>query len=135
MVLVGNAWRVDVTHPLPVLSDPGTAIDGTAYNATDGVSVRDQNAGLLGVGGTVGIDQLSLPTVDKPELVIYSPSSTVVPVGLNVQASNVTVRRIAIYGFGGALNSDTSANILISSAASNVVIEQNLLGTTAGSFS
>ncbi|MBD0328071.1 MAG: hypothetical protein ICV68_16725, partial [Pyrinomonadaceae bacterium] len=39
--LVGNAWRVDVTHPLPVLSDPGTAIDGTAYNATDGVSVRD----------------------------------------------------------------------------------------------
>ena len=54
--------------------------------------------------------------------------------GLDLQASSATVRGVALYGFGNATNSNDNANIRIGATAANVLIEGNILGTSASSF-
>ncbi len=51
-----NWWRIAVTTTLAGITDANTTIDGTAYGLADGTTVVDTNTGLLGAGGTVGID-------------------------------------------------------------------------------
>lgn len=132
----GNWWRVGVTVALPALADASTTIDGRAYSSADGTTVRDDNAGVLGAGGTVGVDALALSTVARPELEIQNLRSTaVVNVGLDFTASNSAVRRIALFGFGGSPDQDAHANLRVGSSANNVTVEENVIGAAASSFS
>jgi uncharacterized repeat protein (TIGR01451 family) len=131
----GTWWRITITAALPALSDSNTTIDGRAYSNADGTTVLDPNAGTVGVGSAVGVESLALPGVNKPELEIQNlRSSAVVNIGLDVQAANVAVRRLAIYGFGAAANNDGSADIRVSAAGGTAVIEQNVIGSAAGAF-
>ena len=40
---------------MPQIADAGTAIDGTAFSAADGVTVLDTNAGNANAASTVGV--------------------------------------------------------------------------------
>ncbi|MFN2476900.1 MAG: beta strand repeat-containing protein [Chthoniobacterales bacterium] len=131
----GLWWRVGINVALPAISDGGTTIDGQAYSATDGTTVLSQNPGTVGAGGTVGVGALALTPLNKPAFEIQNVRSTaVVNVGLDLQASAAAIRRLAIFGFGSAANSDSSANIRVGASGSSSVIEQNIIGSGAGGF-
>jgi large repetitive protein len=130
----GNWWQINVTAALPAITDAGTTIDGMAFSSTNGVTVLDVNSGMLGTGGTVGVDGLPLTQVYKPELaIVESNGSSNIEIGLDLQANNSTVRNIAIYGFGAISNSDANANIRIGSFT-GALIERNIVGASASSF-
>ena len=120
-----------VSEDLPDVLDNGTTIDGTAYSLVDGTSLRDDNPGLLGTGGTVGVDSLALPTLGRPEFEILDSNNR--NIGLDLQANNGTVRRLSIYGFGDAQNNDGEANIRVG-AVIGALIEECVIGAAADSF-
>ena len=119
--------------PLPELTCPGTTIDGTTQTANGG----NTNDVVLGAGGTVGTgadgvagtgDEFALPQLNGPEVQIQGTSG--IAVGLGIDADDVTIRGIAIYGFGSG---NITGNIVIRDAA-NTLIEGNVLGAAATAF-
>jgi hypothetical protein len=126
----GNWWSISTASELPSIDDALTTIDGTAYSSTNGTTLRNDNATANGVGGTVGIDNLPLPTLD-PELQLVGVNDP--KTGINIKAANVTVRGMSIYGFGDKARDKNKANIRIGEV-NGTLIELNMLGTTAGSF-
>ena len=142
-------WRLSVTQELPQFTDPNATIDGTAYDATDGVTVLDTNAGTLGYTGPVGVgadgvagtlDELTLSGVARPELEIVNDRATnIVARGFDLQADNITVRDLGITGFGNASILD-DGNIRVGVAAApafrytGIRIENNVIGSSADSF-
>jgi uncharacterized repeat protein (TIGR01451 family) len=127
----GTYWRVTVTAALAAIIDPLTTVDGTAYSSTNGTTISDTNTGLVGVGGTVGVSAVTLPQVSRPELEIFDNAG--VAIGLDLQAANSTVRRVAVYGFGTAANNDSHANIRVGNVP-GALIEESVIGSTAASF-
>lgn len=117
-----------VASQLPAITDASTSVDGT----TQTTNVGDTNPGTLGVGGTVGVDGLTLPTVSRPEVQISAARGTI-GMGIQINGASARVRGLAIFGFGTAANTAGSANIEIE-AVSGALIELNVLGTTATSF-
>ncbi|HPQ96337.1 MAG TPA: GEVED domain-containing protein, partial [Thiolinea sp.] len=106
----------------------GTLIDAT----TQTVNIGDTNPGVLGSGGTVGVDALPLPQIQRPEVQL-APAAAGMSYGLTVGAGNSGVRGLAIYGFGTNVNAN--GLIIVNSTGTNALIEQNLIGTSATSFS
>lgn len=127
--LTGGVAQIIPASQLPGITDTNTAIDGTLQTT----NVGDTNAGTLGVGGTVGVDQLALSTVNKPEVQLSAPQATITT-GIKIQANNTTVRGLAIYGFGISSNNGSNANIEIDSGFTGTLIEKNIIGATATSF-
>jgi trimeric autotransporter adhesin len=127
--LTSGVAVITVTTLLPAITDAGTTIDGTKQTS----NVGNTNSGTIGTGGTVGVDSLPLSTVQRSEVQI-TDGATNLAVGLDLRAANSVVRGISIYGFGTSANSNTSANILLNSAATGALIEGNVIGTTASSF-
>lgn len=123
-----GVWTITPATALPAITRSSTTVDAT----TQTTNVGNTNAGTLGAGGTVGVDSLSLSTVNRPEIAIVDTSG--VAVGFDLQASNITVRGFAIYGFGTAANDDSSANIRIGNNFTGTLIEMNVLGSSATSF-
>jgi uncharacterized repeat protein (TIGR01451 family) len=115
----------------PLVITESVTIDGT----TQTTNVGNTNAGSLGVGGSVGVGALSLSTVNRPEVQVINNASPAIAIGFDVQASNVTIRGLSIYGFGIAANDDASGNIRIGSGFTGTLIEKNILGASATSFS
>lgn len=131
----GTWWSLGVTVALPAITDGSTTIDGAAYDLADGTTVRDTNAGQLGAGGTVGVSALPLSQVDRPELEVQDLRAiTVVPNAFDVQAANVTIRNLAVFGFGGGMWNSGFTNIALRDSATNALIERNLIGTGAAAF-
>ncbi|MGC8904601.1 right-handed parallel beta-helix repeat-containing protein [Thermus sp.] len=99
----GSWWTLSLTNPLPPLTDGGTVVAGTAYDALSPGAPRDTNPGFLGTGGAVGVDGLPLPTVPRPELALdlSGQPSTPGTMGLWLQGPNQVVRNLAIYGQRG----------------------------------
>jgi uncharacterized repeat protein (TIGR01451 family) len=108
------------------IKDPFTTITGLTQTA----NIGDTNSGQQGVGGTVGIDRLTLGKVNRPEVQIVGTTALD---GLTITASNTTIQGLAIYGFRRT-SPDFNGNIIVSSG-STISIEQNFIGTTAASFS
>jgi hypothetical protein len=126
---------VGVTVGLPAIADAATTLEGTAYDLADGTSVRDANPGQLGAGGTVGVSGLPLARVERPELEIANLRSvTVVANGLDVQAADVTIRDLAIVGFGSGVFNNNFTDIALRDAAANALIERDVIGAGAGAF-
>jgi len=124
----GTWWEIAVTgQALPSITGAGTTIDGTAYEAIVNGGVRDTNAGLLGTGGTVGVGNLLLSQVERPELEIVDGGG--LGIGLEIAAPETRIRDLAIYGFG----TDTqNGDIVVRNVDSTLtVIEGNLIGMTA----
>ena len=126
--LSGGVAVIVPTATLPAITSTRTVLDG----ATQTSNVGDTNAGQLGTGGVVGVEGLTLGRVSAPEVEIRN--SNTLPVGLDLQASDLTVRSLAIYGFGNSANNDAQANIRIGADVTNTLIERNIIGTPATSF-
>jgi uncharacterized repeat protein (TIGR01451 family) len=143
-----NWWQLSVTNALPQLGDANTTIDGQAYSPTDGVTVLNTNSALLGFVGAVGLgadatpgtgDEPTLTGVQGPELeIVNNRAVTVVPRGLDLQANDLTVRRIGIYGFGtAALSADANIRIGVDGGGTNFTgtsIEDSVIGSSSASF-
>src|SRR5215471_526392 len=127
--LTGGVAQIVVASQLPAITDTNTAIDGTEQTT----NVGDTNSGALGAGGTVGVDNLALSPVNKPEVQLSAAQGTI-GLGIQISASNTTVKGLAIYGFGTAANTNGSANIEIESGVTGATIQQNVLGAAAASF-
>lgn len=115
---------ISLTGTLPAIST-SMIIDGGTQTA----NIGNTNAGTIGTGGTVGTDNVTGTTLQAPEVEIYDNGG--IAAGLDIQASSAVVRGLALVGFGNSANSDTDAGILVGASANNVVIENNLIGTTA----
>ncbi|MBO6524053.1 MAG: DUF2341 domain-containing protein [Balneolaceae bacterium] len=117
----GNWWRYSLGSELPAIVDPLTTINGTAYQLNAPTSTRDDNAGTVGTGGSVGIDNISLNTVTRKEFEIDLGDA-----GLNALLVNTTgafaIRHVAIF------NGDAGIRV---QSASGGIIEKNLIGARA----
>ncbi|MGI9648326.1 MAG: DUF2341 domain-containing protein, partial [Acidimicrobiia bacterium] len=137
-------WEIKVSQALPAVTGAGTVIDGTAFQLSDGVTVRDENPGTTGYNAandkTVGVDDVPLPVIDRPELEIEADRTIVNPVETGIQgdANGLEVRDLAIYAFGDTGIANTDSNIGIGPSGGSdytgVVIERNLIGSGAGDF-
>lgn len=116
----GGVHSIRVASPLPALTRT-VRIDGE----TQTLAVGDTNPGTSGAGGPVGAAGLVLAPVDRPEIEI-TPSGAVAT-GLAIAAGNVVIRHLAIYGF-------TTANIDVRQNSNAVLIEHNVIGSAAASF-
>jgi uncharacterized repeat protein (TIGR01451 family) len=125
----GVAQIVPATQ-LPAITDSNTSIDGTTQTS----NVGDTNSGTLGAGGTVGVDGLTLSTVNKPEVQI-SVAQGALGLGIQIQGSNARVRGLAVFGFGTAANTNGSANIEIETGGNGASLQQLIVGTSATAFS
>jgi uncharacterized repeat protein (TIGR01451 family) len=127
--LTSGVAQIVPASQLPAITDTNTSIDGTLQTT----NVGDTNPGTQGVGGSVGVDGLSLPVESNPEVQISAARGTIA-IGIDVNANNTTIRGLAIFGFGTASNSNGSANIEIENAITGTLIERNFLGSSARSF-
>jgi uncharacterized repeat protein (TIGR01451 family) len=127
-MLTGGVAVINVLSSLPALTDSNTNLHGGTQTA----NIGNTNAGNLGAGGTVGVDNLSLSTVARPEVQLVD--SATIAIGLDAQANNTTIRQLAIYGFGNAANSDANANIRIGNNFTGALIESCIIGSPATSF-
>jgi uncharacterized repeat protein (TIGR01451 family) len=101
-----------------------TSIDGT----TQTVNIGNDNTGVLGRGGKVGVDQLTLNQVQRPEIEIFGNNQFNGANDRGLKADGVTdftVRGLATYNF------------YISIEANNAIrptIEQNIIGAKADNW-
>ncbi len=108
--LSGSGVAVITLGAALTTAGPSTRLDAT----TQTVNVGNDNPGTLGTGGTVGVDSISLPTFQRPEVQLTAGDTTVTLGGTGS----------AILGF--ALQ---QGYILLS--GSNCVARNNLVGMTA----
>ncbi|HXG85784.1 MAG TPA: right-handed parallel beta-helix repeat-containing protein [Pyrinomonadaceae bacterium] len=127
--LTGGVANIVLVGALPAVTDTNTTIDGT----TQTTNVGNTNSGSLGTGGAVGVDNLTLSTVQRPEVQITDGATNLL-LGLDLQGTSAIVRGISIYGFGSTATNDGSANIRLGPNAANALIEQTIIGSTAAVF-
>jgi uncharacterized repeat protein (TIGR01451 family) len=126
-MLTGGVAIISPATTLPMVTDQLT-IDGTSQTAFGG----NTNAVVLGAGGTVGVDGLALSQVNGPEIEIRGKGDGVtMREGLMFNATNCTVRGIAIHGFGWT-NDQQRGDITF--AATGGLVDQCVVGTSATSF-
>ena len=112
--LTGGVAVIPLAAALTTVSGASTRLDAT----TQTINVGNDNPGVLGTGGTVGVDAISLPTFQRPEVQL-SAADTVVTLSGNSSA---------ILGF--ALR---QGYILLT--GSGCLVRNNLVGMTAGGIS
>jgi uncharacterized repeat protein (TIGR01451 family) len=124
----GSWWTLSVSNPLPFVLDQYTTLDGTAYDAQNPLSLRDTNPGVLGTGGTVGVDGLPLPQTPRPELALDFSAQTNATdtAGIRVEAENTTIRRLSLYGQRGT-NIGGQAAIFVTSSG-QATLEELVVG-------
>ena len=142
-------WQLTVSAALPQITDALTTIDGTAYSFTDGTTVLNPNNASIGYSGQVGLgadaiagtaDDPTISFVNGPELEIAGSAG--VPVGLDLQANNITVQRIDIHGFRNTGDLLTEADIRVGIATgtdvgvnlTGIVIQDSVIGTGPASL-
>jgi parallel beta-helix repeat protein len=108
--LTGGVAVITLNSALPAVSGANTRLDAT----TQTVNVGNDNAGVLGSGGTVGVDAIPLPAFPRPEVQLTSGERVVTLSGSNA----------AILGF--ALQ---QGYILLS--GTGCLARNNLVGMTA----
>ncbi|MBC9932683.1 DUF7507 domain-containing protein [Chitinophaga qingshengii] len=121
----GATAIINLTTLLPAVTDANTSIDGRTQTA----NIGNTQPGVAGNPGTkVGVDQIPLPGVQRPEVEIrWNGAAGTATSGLNLSGNNEVVRGIAISRFGN--NTSTGANIL--STGNNNLITGNIIGGAA----
>jgi len=122
--LTGGVAVITPAAALPGIAGANTVVDGT----TQTVNVGNTNPAVLGAGGTVGVNGLSLRTIAGPEVEILGTGT--IASGLVIQANDVIVRGLSIHGFGSASG---EAGVRVDAVA-NALIEGNVLGSGATAF-
>jgi len=135
--LTGGVAVITLVSTLPSVTCAGTTIDGTTQTANGG----NTNNVTLGTGGTVGTgpdgragtgDELTLPELNGPEveLVGNSLGGSI----LVLQADNVTVQGLSLHGGGDFSGSGTGSGNIDVESGTGILIEMNVIGATATSF-
>ncbi|NML66419.1 hypothetical protein HHL22_14500 [Hymenobacter sp. RP-2-7] len=106
-----------------------TSIDGT----TQTQNVGDTNSAKLGAGVNVGTSATTLAQVNGPEVQLTGNTNLALGLDVASTATNTTLKGLALYGFGNAVNDDNNA--LVRSNAAGFSITQSVLGSSATSFS
>lgn len=127
-LLTSGVARIAVATTLPAITDALTRIDG----GTQTTNVGNTNAGTLGTGGTVGASAGALAVVERPEVELRDAAG--LALGLDLQAADLTLARLAIYGFGNASASDANTNVRVGATAARALIDACVIGTTATSW-
>lgn len=112
------------SRALITLTAPGAApapallldADATALDATTQTTLSNSNAALLGTGGTVGVDKVTLAQLAGPEVELVLPGGRV---GMQLAANDLIVRGFAIHG---------GTNSIQATAGTNLLLEDNALG-------
>lgn len=142
-------WRLALSGVLPQITDSATTLSGIAYSNVDGITIRNTNSITLGVTGAFGLgndgrantgDEAQLQGVAAPELELIP--ATALDYGLDINANQVVIEHMALYGFGdttlplpsGATNYGETGNIMIRNNGSGITITHNILGAAANSF-
>ena len=140
-------WQLSVLTQLPQITDAETTVSGIAYSNTDGATILNTNTMTIGTASGVGVgadgrsdtgDEAQLSGMSGPELVV-KPSAAIA-YGFDVNANNVTIQNLAIYGFGsstlpnGAANFGETGNIMLRNSVSDITVKENVVGATANSF-
>ena len=110
---------------LPGIKNKDLLVDGASQTAFTG----NTNTTVFGTGGTVGVDNLALPTVDGPEIAIVDGAS--INYGLSIEEANVTVKNLAVSGFGNSWPSFNNANVLFRGSAKNSTLQSCVIGSQA----
>jgi trimeric autotransporter adhesin len=132
--LTSGVAVINIDTSLPQITDANTSIDGT----TQTTNVGDNNNGTFGTGGTVGVDNIPLSKVNKPEVEL-SDGGLGLANGLEILANDTTVRGISIWGFGkdtsiGRFQNQITVGNLSPISPARTLIEQNIIGTKATDF-
>ncbi|MEM1268801.1 MAG: T9SS type A sorting domain-containing protein [Bacteroidota bacterium] len=90
----GTWWTITLATELPLIEDDGTRLLGSTQTANAG----DTNAGMLGSGVTVGVDQEPLPMVERPEVAINGNGGGFDVITLTGGVSDIEIEGLAIYG-------------------------------------
>jgi hypothetical protein len=117
-------WRILINDPLPTINRAHVYIDGSSQPG-------NTNPGQVGTGGTVGTPGVALPRYDRPEIEITPQEAAHTSIGFLIGADNVTIRGMAIYGFGGEGASISNAQVRIGSNGYRATIENCLIGVRA----
>jgi parallel beta-helix repeat protein len=117
---------ITLDNAMPAITDADTAIDGTLQTTLIG----DTNTGLLGAGGTAGVDGLAVSQVAAPEIEIRDDAAPIA-IGLDVQANDTIVRGLAMFGFG---DDNGEAAVLVANNITGTLVEGNVFGTPANTF-
>ncbi|MCG8372048.1 MAG: GEVED domain-containing protein [Balneolales bacterium] len=114
-------WSVTLAGTLPEITDPLTTIDGTAYDLSSPKAELNLNTGSVGTGSTVGIDNLLVNTVARPEFEIDLNDAGTGALVINSTGA-ITIRDLAVF------NNSTTIEI---KGTSNGLIENTLIGAQA----
>ncbi|MDO7850333.1 right-handed parallel beta-helix repeat-containing protein [Hymenobacter convexus] len=119
--LTNGVAVINTAAVLPQITGANVAING----ATQTYNIGNTNDRLLGVGGTVGTGATALSQLNGPEVQLKGSRAGT---GLEfiAGATNATVRGFSIYGY--------AQQIGVAADVTNTLIEQNMIGTTATSF-
>lgn len=124
----GTYFRIVPQSKLPSITCSGSIIDATTQTAFGG----DTNPGQEGASGTVGVDGVTLSKVNKPEIEIKAgfiqPATQTY--GIEAGANNVTIKGLAIFGFGKPNESGDLGSV----CCSGLTVEQNFIGSPASGF-
>jgi uncharacterized repeat protein (TIGR01451 family) len=136
-----NAAVITLNSPLEAVTDSNTTINGF----TQTTNIGNTNTGQVGSAPSVGINNLTVPKVDRPEIVIdgrnLTDSTNADQYAITLNGNYAILKGIAVYGTKGnystSAGGDSGAIRVGSSNGSNVslagaaIIEQNLIGTFA----
>jgi len=117
-------WRILINDPLPTINGANVYINGSSQPG-------NTNPGQVGTGGTVGTLGVTLPMYDRPEIEITPIERAHTSIGFQIAADNVTIKGMAIYGFGGEGASITNAQVRVGSNGYRATIENCLIGVRA----
>ena len=120
-----GAAIISLGGALPPITRDNVTIDGTTQTTNNG----NTNPAVFGTGGTVGVDGLTLSQVNGPEVEIRDAGG--LAIGLDVRANTTTIRGLAMLGFGAA---NGQGAIVVAAGFTGTLVEQNVIGTTAISF-
>jgi len=126
--LTAGVARINLQSALPAITGAATRVDG----GTQSANVGDTNPVTLGAGFTAGVDALATTASSGPEVELRgAPGSAI---GLDVQAADVTLSRLALLGFGTTAGSDASALVRVGATGHRALLDRLVLGSTAVAF-
>ena len=88
-------WKITLASNLPDIEE-----DLTINGLSQSTNIADTNPGVVGTGGTVGVDAIALPQYEKLEIEIDANDLSE-PIRMAIGTNNVLLEAICIFNSGG----------------------------------
>ncbi len=93
--LTSGVAVINLLSDLPAITDTKTRLDGSTQTA----KIGNTNSGQIGTGGTVGIDKVTLPLFDRPEIEVKG-AYTLTATGSYAEIKNIAFNANRIFVAG-----------------------------------